>query len=598
MSSGIRGLGGEREEIDVLEHAISVIDRCPGVVGVRHKDFTAALLCSTMLPYGGPMDAEATTSKTAPTAAPTAAPSGLRVGELLLVLDGSGLHLATIGTEPVLARVKPTLYERWAPLTGAPDGVLLGIGLHPGAPETAEVVRAAAAHGFGAVVVKSLSHDLGPLAAIADAAQIALIVADDEIDWRQADVLIASALATSAESASSFSSLAVGDLFALANSIAALVGGATAIEDLQERVLAYSTIADQPIDEDRRVGILGRQVPFLPENAEQYAEMFRATGAVHVPGVPPALDRLAVAVRAGSQPLGSIWVVDAHGEFDAEDHRALERAADIAALHMLHARNAADLAKQQRGDLLRRLLEGGEDSRLIVDQLGIDTDSGSIVVAFQPRFTSVGEETRMGRLIDLIAMQCEAHQQGTECVVIGNTVYSLFTGSAAGAERTRAMAERLVGRAASSLQVEVLASIGSAAHSLGQISRSRHDADLVLLLRSDRPGAASVASAVEVRSQLSILELAQVFRDTAHLASPQATGLVEHDRRTGSDYAHTLLTYLSCGRDSAVTATRLSLHQNTLRYRLRRAHELFGIDLDNPDDTLLLWLSLRVIEFG
>ncbi len=522
--------------------------------------------------------------------------NGLRVAELLDVLSGTGLRLATSSSDPVLAPARPTLYDRWAPLSRTPNGVLLGIGLHPSAAETADVVRAAASHGFGAVVIKALTHDLAPLASAADAAQIALIVAD-EIDWRQADVLIASALSTTTESGSSFSSVAAGDLFALANSIAALVGGATAIEDLQERVLAYSTIADQPIDEDRRVGILGRQVPFLPENAEQYAEVYRATGAVHVSGVAPALDRLAVAVRAGSQPLGSIWIVDAHGDFDAEDERAVERAAEIAALHMLHARNAADLAKQQRGDLLRRLLEGGEDSRLIVDQLGLDADAGSIVVAFQPRFTSAGDETRMGRLIDLIAMQCEAHQHGTECSVIGNTVYSLFTGPAADSEKTRAMAERLVSRAGSSLQVDVRASIGSTAHTLGQISRSRHDADLVLLLLSDKPGAAPVASAGEVRSQLSILELAQVFRETTHLMSPHATRVVEHDARTGSDYARTLLSYLSCGRDSAATAVRLSLHPNTLRYRLRRAQELFGVNLDNSDDTLLLWLSLRVAEF-
>jgi len=570
-----------------------VTDGFRDVVGVQHKDLPAGLSLSTMLSYGVSMDASATV----PTPAQSPAQNGLRVAELLDVLNGSGLRLATSGADPVLARISPTLYDRWAPFSAAPNGVLLGIGLHPGATETADVVRAAAAHGFGAVVIKSLTHDLASLADVADAAQIALIVADDEIDWRQADVLIASALTTTAESGSSFSSLAVGDLFALANSIAALVGGATAIEDLQERVLAYSTIADQPIDEDRRVGILGRQVPFLPENAEQYAEVYRSAGAVHVSGVAPALDRLAVAVRAGSQPLGSIWVVDAHGDFDAEDERALERAADIAALHMLHARNAADLAKQQRGDLLRRLLEGGEDARLIADQLGLDTETGSIVVAFQPRFTSAGDETRMGRLIDLIAMQCEAHQHGTECVVIGNTVYSLFTGAAAGALKTRAMAERLVSRAASSLQVDVRASIGSSAQSLGQITRSRHDADLVLLLLWDQPGAASVASASEVRSQLSILELAQVFRETAHLMSPHAARVVEQDARTGSDYARTLLCYLRCGRDSAVTAAQLSLHPNTLRYRLRRARELFGVDLDNPDDTLLLWLSLRVVEF-
>ena len=30
---------------------------------------------------------------------------------------------------------------------------------------------------------------------------------------------------------------------------------------------------------------------------------------------------------------------------------------------------------------------------------------------------------------------------------------------------------------------------------------------------------------------------------------------------------------------------------------LRRAHELFGVDLANPEDTLTLWLGLRVAEF-
>jgi len=145
--------------------------------------------------------------------------------------------------------------------------------------------------------------------------------------------------------------LVVGDLFSLANAIAATTGGATAIEDMQQHVLAYSTLPGQLIDEDRREGILGRQVPDLPENAEQYASVFRATSAIWVPGAPPALARLAVAVRAGTQPLGSIWVVDAAGELDSDAEHALERAADIAALHMLHARSAADLARQQRAEL-------------------------------------------------------------------------------------------------------------------------------------------------------------------------------------------------------------------------------------------------------
>ena len=110
-------------------------------------------------------------------------------------------------------------------------------------------------------------------------------------------------------------------------------------------MLAFSTLAHQPIDEDRRQGLLGRQVPYLPENAGQSASVFRSQGAVRIEEVRAALDRLAIAVRAGKEPLGSIWVVKPNGDLDVVAEQALERAADIAALHMLRARSAYDLAR-------------------------------------------------------------------------------------------------------------------------------------------------------------------------------------------------------------------------------------------------------------
>ncbi|SDL06156.1 transcriptional regulator, CdaR family [Cryobacterium psychrotolerans] len=525
---------------------------------------------------------------------------GLTVTELLQILDGSGLRLASRHTQRRLPLASPTLFDPWTPPTGPRTGILLGIGLHPSAPASTDAVRDAARQGFGAVVVKALSLSVETLAAVADAEGIALLVTDDEIEWRQLDALITSALTTVAEADTSLSAAPVGDLFALANAIAAMTGGATAIEDLQERVLAYSTLPGQPIDRDRQEGILGRQVPDLPENAEQYASIFRSGGAVRIDGVPPALPRLAVAVRAGSQALGSIWVVDAGGQLDSDAERALERAADIAALHLLRARSAADLARQQRAELLRRLLEGGEDSSLVFGQLGLDQAGPFVVVAFQLEFASDGgDEVRMVRLVDLIALHSAAHQHGAECVAIGDTVYVLFTGTAAtfpgGVE---SMARRLVSRAAA-LRAIVRAAIGSPVTSVGAISRSRHDADLVLLLLAAEPRSTStsVASVHDVRSRVTLLELGRVLRDSPRLVSPQARQVLDLDSRSGTDYANTLRTYLDCARDSAQAAARLSVHQNTLRYRLRRATELFGIDLASPDDTLTLWLSLRVAEF-
>lgn len=37
----------------------------------------------------------------------------------------------------------------------------------------------------------------------------------------------------------------------------------------------------------------------------------------------------------------------------------------------------------------------------------------------------------------------------------------------------------------------------------------------------------------------------------------------------------------------------LDLHRNTLRYRVNRARDLLGLDLDDPDIAALTWLALR-----
>ncbi|NYD78972.1 PucR family transcriptional regulator [Arthrobacter cupressi] len=544
--------------------------------------------------------------------------------ELLKVLDGSGLRIRTHGPTPELALLSPGLYDPTAELESLPGGILLGIGLDPAGPRTAVVVEEAAAAGFAALVVKGASDDglapdglapdgLKELAAAADRAGVALLVVEDGVSWRQLDGLLESAVGTLAEANSSLVPLGVGDLFALANAIAAMVGGATTIENLQEQILAYSTLPGQPIDEDRRSGILGRQVPYLPENAGQYAAVFRAEGAVHIEGVgEAAMDRLAIAVRAGSQPLGSIWVVDAEGAFDAEAKRALESAADIAALHMLRARSSYDLARQQRAELLRRLLESDSDAQLVAEQLALGRQGPFAVVAFQAEVVPGSEEIALARVLDLVTTQCEAYRQGTQCVMIGTTIYALFTEAGAAAlPQIGTLARRLIDRAAASLRLELRVALGTPVAAVNEISRSKYDADLVLLMLADGGrGAGAVgagpasgggtgsgfASAAELRSRLTLLDVAALFRSKPRLMSPAAAAMLEHDARSGTDYAKTLRTYLAFSCDSAKTAHALSLHQNTLRYRLRRMEEIFGIDPAQPDDMLVLWLSLAVQE--
>ncbi|MDJ0338055.1 helix-turn-helix domain-containing protein [Cryobacterium sp. PH31-O1] len=522
------------------------------------------------------------------------------VSALLAELPGSGLRLASGNPELRLSRTSPTLYEPWLSALRPRGGVLLGVGLHPGNNATGAAVRTAASDGFAAIVIRSFSLGVEDLAETADECGIALLIVGQNADWREIDSLITSALRATTEESGSLSSLPGGDLFALANAIAGMTGGATTIEGFKRQILAYSTLADQPIDNDRKLGILGREVPDAPENDQQYASLYRNPAAQHfvAASAEGAIARSAVGVRAGAQLLGSVWVIDASPR-TAEILKSLDSAVDTIALHMLRARSTSDLVHEQRAELVRRLLQEGGDAHLVVGQLGLEPSSQFALVAFQPRAAGGSDEVGIRRLADLVTMMCESNEFGVACALVGRTVYALVSAPGAlPAARVHALAERIVTRAGASLQVAVDAAIGSTVFAAGQISRSRDDADLVLLLLANRSVAGPVASAEACRGLLNLLELFHILRRTPRLQSPLAVRVLDHDAREGTSYAVTLRTYFDCSRDSAVTAERLSMHQNTLRYRLRRASEIFNIDLLNPDDVLMLWLTLRSAQFG
>src|SRR3984885_6816043 len=291
------------------------------------------------------------------------------LSQVLDALGPSPLHLATApsGTDAPVSGV--LIHEPRAALPPVRHAMLLAVGLRPSGAEAGDLVWQASHAGHAAVVVKGYGEPVADLAAVAGDAGIALLAADEDMAWHHLDALVSSALAAIARSGRGGAAPAMGDLFALANAIAAMAGGATAIEDPNRRILAYSTLPGQLVDEDRRQGILGLQVPDLPENDAQYRELGRTAEVRRFTGGPGSMPRLAIAVRAGADLLGSIWVVDPDGRLGPEAGTALAEAAEVAALHLLTARTAADLARRQRGDLLRRLLADPASAAIVAPQL-------------------------------------------------------------------------------------------------------------------------------------------------------------------------------------------------------------------------------------
>jgi hypothetical protein len=523
------------------------------------------------------------------------------LGQLLDALGPSPLRLITApaGLDTPVSGV--LIYEPRATLPPVRDAMLLAVGMRPASAEAAELVTLAAHAGHAGLAVKRYGEPVAELAAVASDAGIALLSTDEDMAWHHLDALISSALTAIARSAQAGAAPATGDLFALANAIAAQVGGATAIEDPYQRILAYSTIAGQPIDEDRRQGILGLQVPYVPVNDAQYRELSQAEYVCKFTAGPGSLPRLAVAVRAGSELLGSIWVVDTSGMLGLGAEQALAEAANIAALHLLAARTASDHARHQRGDLLRRVLADPASATLVAPQLGLSVDAPVAVAAFivvsgEPGGVLAAHAAM--RFTDLVSLHCEAHFGRHGCALIDGTVYALLPAHPSGHSHRDLVAD-IARRAQRALRVPIRAGLGAQVAGLRSAVISRQDADLVLRVLAGQqaePGEPLIAAIEDVRASATLAELAQALSGASRLREGAGPAIRSYDAEHGTAYANTLLAYLDANSDIATAARRLSVHPNTCRYRLARAEKICGITLANPDERLLLWLQLRLSD--
>lgn len=70
--------------------------------------------------------------------------------------------------------------------------------------------------------------------------------------------------------------------------------------------------------------------------------------------------------------------------------------------------------------------------------------------------------------------------------------------------------------------------------------------------------------------------------------------IVAHDRAHDTPYLKTLSAYLNEGCRSQTCADAMGLHVTTLRYRLSRIRDLFGVEVDTPDRRFAVELAIRL----
>ncbi|OBK16903.1 PucR family transcriptional regulator [Mycobacterium asiaticum] len=467
----------------------------------------------------------------------------------------------------------------------APKGAVLGdVLLAIDATSYQEAMHwAASAH---AVVVLARA---GAMPAPSDDEQAgALMLVDDALSWSELAAVVYGLVLEGRETAAGRGPT---DLFALTDSLADAIGSAVVIHDRLMQVLAYSR-RQQHADPARVETILVRQTP------ERLRKFFEADGVfAHLAVSDDPLfipqdaeqgltGRMVVAVRSGRELMGSVWVA-CSAPLDGAARIALADGAHTVALHLLRSRASADLERQVESDLVIRLLENTADAATVASRLGLPY--GPLrVIALQAAIA--GERDAALLLAFERATAGFGWSRPGRSALVGKTVYTLLPGDDAGTAR------RWVAglRAALPDGATVIAGISEVAD-VSDLATARQEADECLALHESAP---SAVTPVYDESWDDIL--LQRLRTAARSGRAPDRGPVaelrRHDHSNGTDYTATLRAWLEAQGDPTEAGERLGVHENTVRYRMRKMSEITNLALDDAKKRLAMMIQLAASD--
>lgn len=482
----------------------------------------------------------------------------------------------------------------------AAGDLVLGVAATTAAPGC-ELVAAAADRGAAAVLLKPpVAAQSGVLAA-ARHAGIAVVEVQQQTSWAQLVWLLRTVLdaaddeSEALEEGTADDTGGLGDLFRLADAVAAVVDAPVTIEDTNSRVLAYS--ARQDITDPARVStIMGRRIPddVLAKFRSRgvFRELSRGRSTIYVPAqADGTLPRLIVPIRMGGELLGSMWAVVTE-PLPEERTAAFADAGPVVALHLLRRRASVDARKRRTTDAVRALLEGRASPRVAAAELGLPDTPHRVVAVDVGTDRGGGVTGRDAEGVRLALRERLTAGVGRQPAVAElNEVLYAVVPDEPGAAGWDSIRRTLAGRSG------VLLAAGSASP-LAELAVSRAQADETLgLLRAGLlPGQ---AAAHEDAWAVLALHRAATAATTGQVASlGPLPRLAEHDASTGTDYVATLYHWLRHPGDARAASAALSIHPNTLRYRMRRVAEITGADLEDPDIRLALLVQLVALRWA
>jgi len=374
----------------------------------------------------------------------------------------------------------------------------------------------------------------------------------------------------------------------LAKSLCSLIGRSVTFEDPAGKLLAHCSV-DGAEDSVRAATLQSAQMPSEMLRALESSGMARRIRSsekpLRVPAMPEvgATARVVCPIRIGSELVGLVWILEGESPLSELDHRAAEHAALVAAIHIAHQREIAYVESRLGYASFLSLLESQAGDKPVAEErvrlLGFDPHG-----RYRVGIVIVDEELPLRREAVLRRDRVAARvrdalkQMGVEQLVTVNLNHVPFL----------LPEHKAIDR--------ILAAVGDPQASL-------------VFGRVHSGGAGARASYLEALSLVSYRHRERVcyYEDVlvprVIMGDPAARETFLSDlfaplraRKGGEQLARALLALARGGFHLRQTAQTLGIHPNTLRYRLDRATQALGIDLEDADARFRLQLAGRLLD--
>jgi sugar diacid utilization regulator len=306
---------------------------------------------------------------------------------------------------------------------------------------------------------------------------------------------------------------------------------------------------------------------------------------------------LVAPVDIGERRWGWVVVMEHPARLTPLDELLVRRAAKYAALELAAERRADAATSDARSLLLRQLIRGtqGDDVRRSADNLGIDLDRPR-VVAFVTGAAHRGEPIDS----EVVAVALGRRVTGEVLATRGPEGVALLlevSGDEAPLLAVRRVKRCIADACEEVAPGELIAGISAISREPGGVPRAYREAREVARCIHNFAG-------TDVLRVLAADDLGPGRLFVANGAAGAIDRFVEDvigSLLSGEDgtagLLHTLHVFYDTGRSVRLSAARLGIHENTVRYRLARVHALTGLDVaGDAGDQLTVQMSLLVLR--